>query len=291
MTDLISGPDWHPKKPKQPPPRLSCDTHAHLYGPFSHFPIDRTKGDGPDTSYEQYMDMLGVLGIERAVLVQARDYGGIDPVTVDAIERSQGRIRGVAAMPREALERNLEFLIAKNFCGIRLSSFSPGAVRLDQLETMAPLMKELGWAILIHLTDIEEILDLAPRVRNLSANIVFDHLARVRSPDALTSPGFSTLLTLLRDTDHCWAKICSWYRLSATGSPYDDMTPYARALIEARPERLIWGTNWPHPNSPVAIPNDGELLDQFMDWAGDAATQKQILVDNPALLFGFDQTN
>jgi 2-pyrone-4,6-dicarboxylate lactonase len=288
MTDLINGPDWHPKRPKFQPPPLSCDTHAHLYGPYTRFPIDPAKGDGPDTSYEQYRNMLDVLGVERAVLVQARDYGGIDQVTVDAIERSEGHIRGIAAMPRDAIERHLDFLVEKNFCGIRLSSFSPGAVRLDQLEAMAPLMEELGWATLIHLTDIEEIIELAPRIEKLSANILFDHLARVRSHNTLDSPGFRTLLALLRDTDHCWAKICSWYRLSGSGAPYDDMTPYARALIETRPDRLVWGTNWPHPNSYIATPNDGDLLDQFMNWADDNETRQQILVDNPARLFGFE---
>jgi len=153
---------------------------------------------------------------------------------------------------------------------------------------MAPLMEDLGWAILIHLTDIEEIIELAPRIRKLSANILFDHLARVRSHNTVESPGFQTLLALLRDTDHCWAKICSWYRLSASGAPYDDMTPYARALIETRPDRLVWGTNWPHPNSYVAIPNDGDLLDQFMNWAADEQIRQQILVENPARLFGFE---
>ena len=288
MTDLINGPDWKPKKPKIKPPPLSCDTHAHLYGPFARFPIDPDKGDGPDTSFEQYRAMLEVLGIERAVLVQARDYGGIDPTTVDAIERSEGRIRGVTAMPRDSLENHLNFLVEKNFCGIRLSSFSPGAVRLDQLEVMAPLMEELGWAILIHLTDIEEIIELAPRIKKLSANILFDHLARVRNHNTLDSAEFQTLLSLLRDTDHCWAKICSWYRLSESGAPYDDMAPYAEALIAARPDRLVWGTNWPHPNSYVPIPNDGELLNQFMGWAGDVKTRQQSLVNNPARLFGFE---
>jgi predicted TIM-barrel fold metal-dependent hydrolase len=232
--------------------------------------------------------MLDVLGIERSILVQARDYGRIDPVTVDAIERSDGTIRGIAAMPRDALEKNLEFLVSKKFCGIRLSSFSPGAIRLDELERVAPLMKELGWTTLIHLTNIEEILELAPRVRKLSNNILFDHLARVRGAESINSPSFQTLLDLLRETDHCWAKICSWYRLSVLGPPYEDMSPFAHRLIYTRPDRLVWGTNWPHPNSMVAIPNDGTLLDQFMSWANDENTRQQILVDNPARLFGFE---
>jgi 2-pyrone-4,6-dicarboxylate lactonase len=102
-------------------------------------------------------------------------------------------------------------------------------------------------------------------------------------------PSFQGLLRLLRDRDHVWAKISSWYRLSDLGPPYDDMTPIARALIEARPDRILWGTNWPHPilwDHPM--PNDGDLLDQFMDWVGDDATRRQILVDNPTRLYGFE---
>ena len=287
MTSLINGPDWHPKIPKINPPAKACDTHAHLYGPFSRFPINPENGNGPDTTYEQYRNMLDILGIERAILVQARDYGTVDHVTIDAIERSNGNIKGIAAMPREALEKNIDYLLSRGFCGIRLSSFSPGAVRLDELEKMAPLIKELGWTILLHLTTIEEVLELAPRIRKISCNILFDHLARVRGNDSLDNPGFLTLIKLLQETEHCWVKICSWYRLSAKGYPYDDMTPFAQRLIETRTDRLVWGSNWPHPNSTVEIPNDGILLNQFIDWTDHEETLKQILVKNPEKLFGF----
>jgi 2-pyrone-4,6-dicarboxylate lactonase len=96
------------------------------------------------------------------------------------------------------------------------------------------------------------------------------------------------VLSLLRETDHCWVKLASWYRLSDTGAPYDDMTPIARALIEARPDRVVWGSNWPHPilwDRPM--PNDGDLLDQAMDWCGDEATLRKVFVENPAALYGF----
>tara|TARA_B100000700_G_scaffold294228_1_gene356027 strand:- start:1103 stop:1969 length:867 start_codon:yes stop_codon:yes gene_type:complete len=287
MNSLINGPDWYPKIPKITPPAKACDSHAHLYGPFSRFPIDPENGNGPDTTYEQYRNMLDILGVERAILVQARDYGTVDHVTIDAIERANGNIKGIAAMPREALEKNIDFLLSKDFCGIRLSSFSPGAVRLDELEKMAPLIKELGWTILLHLTTIEEILELAPRIRKISCNILFDHLARVRGDDSLDNRGFLTLINLLQETEHCWVKICSWYRLSASGYPYDDMKPFAQRLIKTRPDRLVWGSNWPHPNSTVEIPNDGILLNQFLDWTDNEETLKQILVKNPEKLFGF----
>lgn len=232
--------------------------------------------------------MLDAIGIDRAVLVQARDYGGIDPVTMDAIARSEGRFRGITMMSPEALDDNAERLVANGFCGIRLSSFSHIQFRPDLLEAFAPRLQELGWVALIHLSSIDEMIDLAPRIQALPINVMIDHMGRSEGGQGVDTPGFQALLTLLRDTENCWSKICSWYRLSKTGAPYDDMWPYAQALIEVRPDRLVWGSNWPHPNSPVEIPNDGRLLNQFMKWAEDDSTRRQILVDNPARLFGFE---
>ena len=288
MADLIHGPDRQPLPPLKPPPRGACDCHAHLYGPFSLFPIDPAKGDGPDTGYQDYRGMLDVLGIDRAVLVQARDYGGVDPVTLDAIARSGGLFRGITTQSPEALDDNLDILVDGGFCGIRLSSFSKTIFGPAMLETYLPRLREIGWVILIHLQNIDEMVELAPRLRSLDVPVVVDHLGRIDGSQPMDHPGFQTLLALLRETDHCWSKICSWYRLSRAGAPYDDMAPFGETLIEVRPDRLVWGSNWPHPNSPVSIPNDGFLLDQLMGWAGDDATRQKILVDNPARLFGFE---
>ena len=288
MAALIHGPDRQPLPPVTQPPPGTCDCHAHLYGPFSKFPIDPDKGDGPDVCLEDYRAMLTVLGIDRAVLVQARDYGSIDPVTLDALARSNGRFRGIAMMSPQALDENKEILAEGGFCGIRLSSFSKTVFNPALLETYLPQIRELGWVILLHLTNIEEMVDLAPRLRRLDVPVMIDHLGRITGSQPIKHPGFQALLALLRETDHCWAKICSWYRLSQVGLPYTDMTQFAQALIEARTDRLVWGSNWPHPNSPVSIPNDGLLLDQMMNWSGDDATREQILVNNPARLFGFD---
>jgi predicted TIM-barrel fold metal-dependent hydrolase len=286
--DLIHGPDKEPRPATIEPPPGACDTHAHLYGPFDRFPIDPAKGDGPDVSAQDYIAMLDTIGIDRAVLVQARDYGGIDPVTLDAIRRSNGRFRGITMLSPEALDRNIQTLVTNGFVGIRLSSFSHVQFRTDLLEEYAPRLAELGWVALIHLDSIDEMFDLAPRIRALPIDVIVDHMGRPRSDQGTNSPGFQALLSLLRDGDNCWSKICSWYRLSETGSPYDDMRPFAEALIDIRPDRLVWGSNWPHPNSPVTIPNDGDLFNQFMEWAGDDSTRRQILTDNPAQLFGFE---
>lgn len=172
--------------------------------------------------------------------------------------------------------------------GIRLSTMLKGAIGTDQLETMAARIKQYGWHIVIHLDKVDEIVELEPRLRQLPVDIVIDHLGRVRGGQGVEQAGFQALLSLLREADNCWAKLSSWYRLSDQGAPYGDMTPLATALIAARRDRIIWGSNWPHPILwDYPMPNDGDLLDQFMGWAGDDATRKQILVDNPATLYGF----
>jgi predicted TIM-barrel fold metal-dependent hydrolase len=124
-------------------------------------------------------------------------------------------------------------------------------------------------------------------LRRLPVPVVFDHMGRVRGSTGTDSPAFRSLLRLVRETDHCWVKICSWYRLSDQGAPYEDMRPYVEALIRARVERLLWGSNWPHPLLKGPPPDDAELLDQFQRWAGSEG--KTILVDNPAKLYGFGE--
>jgi 2-pyrone-4,6-dicarboxylate lactonase len=163
-----------------------------------------------------------------------------------------------------------------------------GAIGTDHLERMAERVRGLGWHLVVHVDQAREIAELAPRLCRLGMDVVIDHLGRVRGGQGVDHPGFRSLLDLLRTTETCWVKISSWYRLSDQGPPYDDMAPLAKALIEARPDRVIWGSNWPHPILwEGAMPNDGDLLDQFMAWAGGEATRQQILVDNPAALYGF----
>ncbi len=153
---------------------------------------------------------------------------------------------------------------------------------------MADRVKGLGWHVVLHVDGVQEIAKLKTTLRRLPIEFVVDHLSRVRGAESVGHPGFQALLQLLNDTEGCWAKLSTWYRLSDQGPPYDDMTRPATALIEARPDRVIWGSNWPHPILwEGVVPNNGDLLDQFMGWAGNEATIRQILVDNPANLYGF----
>jgi predicted TIM-barrel fold metal-dependent hydrolase len=141
---------------------------------------------------------------------------------------------------------------------------------------------------LVHLQHISELSKVASIVPDLPVPCVIDNFGRIRGKDGIEDENFQALLRLFERNENCWVKLCSYYRLSDSGPPsYEDMAPYARAFVDICPDRLIWGTNWPHPHCPVAIPNDGDLFDILFGWIGDEATRQKILVDNPAKLFGF----
>jgi predicted TIM-barrel fold metal-dependent hydrolase len=290
MTRPCPGPDYETRRPKIAPPPKSCDTQAHVFGPADRFPYAEGRGyTPPDCPIESYLRMLATLGIERGVIVHGSAHGSDNRVTLDGISRAPDRLRGVAVVSPDIPDRDLAAMAQGGIRGIRLSTMLKGGFGTEHLERMADRIKGLGWHVVLHVDKAAEIAEIAPRLRRLPVDFVIDHLGRVRGKEGVGNPGFQALLALLREVDHGWAKLASWYRLSDQGAPYDDMTPMATALIAARPDRIIWGSNWPHPilwDRPM--PNDGDLLDQFMGWAGDAATRRQILVDNPARLYGFD---
>jgi len=290
MTRPCPGPDYDIRTPKIKPPSNSCDTQAHVFGPASQFPYAEGRGyTPPDSPIEAYLRLLDTLGLDRGVIVHGSAHGADNRVTLHGIATAPDRLRGVAVVDPAISDNELEAMAEGGIRGIRLSTMLKGAFGTELLETMAARIRDLGWHIVIHLNEVAEIAELAPRLRRLPVGVVIDHLGRVRGGEGTSHPGFQALLALLRDQGNIWAKLSSWYRLSDQGPPYDDMTPLARALIEARADRIIWGSNWPHPILwDCPMPNDGDLFDQFMGWAGDDATRKLILVDNPAMLYGFD---
>lgn len=289
MTRPCPGPDYQTRPPKITPPPLSCDTQAHVFGPTAQFPYAPERGyTPPDAPIASFLRLLDTLGMERGVIVHGSAHGSDNSVTLHGISMAPDRLRGIAVIAPGTPDSELEAMAEGGIRGLRLSTMLKGAIGTDHLERMADRIKHLNWHIVIHVGGVAEIEELEPRLRKLPVDVVIDHLGRVRGGQGVDNPGFQALLRLLRETGTCWAKISSWYRLSDQGAPYGDMTPLAEALISTRADRIIWGSNWPHPILwDYPMPNDGELLDQFMAWAGDEATLKQILVDNPARLYGF----
>lgn len=288
MTKPCQGPDPDPKQPKIAPPPLSCDTHAHVFGPADKYPYPAGRSyTPPDAPVETYASVLNTLGIERSVIVQGGANGTNNLVTKDAIAVLGKNCRGIAVVDPDITDEELSDLDQAGFRGLRLSTHVKGGIGTDHLEALAPRIRKLGWHVLLHLDHADELIDLAPLLKELKIGVVVDHLARVRASAGVQDKAFQALLDLLVNTDFCWTKISSWYRLTDQSAPYEDVQPFVKALIDARVDRLLWGSNWPHPMYQGNMPNDGDLLDQFMVWADDEKTRTQILVTNPAQLYGF----
>ena len=293
MTDALptcQPPDPDTRTPAIKAPPGACDTHCHVYGPRAAYPLAATRRyDPPLCPVEDHRRMLATLGVERAVLVQASPYGTDNSALLDAVAAMAGRYRGIAVVAPDVAEDELARLHAGGVRGVRMSTLPKSRVGPEHMEALAARIKGFGWLVQIHLDQSDHLPALAERFGRLPVPVLVDHFGRVRGGEGIEIAGFQALLDLLRGTENVWAKLCSFYRLSAQGGPaYGDMEAPARALIAARPDRLVWGTNWPHPNHKGEMPNDGDLFDALFGWIGDAAVRKAILVDNPARLFGFE---
>lgn len=282
------GPDRDTRAPAFAVPPGSCDCHAHIFGPRDRFPFSPERSYTPeDCSADQYRDMLATLGFDRGVLVQGGAHGTDNAAMLDAMERLGPRIKGIAVLPPGTPLREREALHAKGVRGFRMSTVVSGGVGFDQLEALAAEAGEMGWHLLLHFHRSEELVAVADRLRGLRCHYVLDHLARIRADEGLDSPAFSTVMSLL-DTDRCWIKLASLYRLSSQPYPHADMLPMIHRVVAARPDRMIWGSNWPHPIHTGPMPNDGDLVDLIPLWVPDAADRQRMLVDNPQALYGFE---
>ncbi len=286
MTKLSPGPDPEPRKPKLPVPPGSCDTHAHVFGPVEKYPYhpDRayTPADAPLAEFER---MLRILGMERAVLVQPSVYGTDNSAQLEAIAAATLEMRGVAVVEADISDRELERLHAAGMRGVRCNLKLPAGLPLDALGSLAERIKDLGWHIQFFM-DVNAFPDLEAMLAALPVDSVIDHIGKVPPEQGMAHPGFQGLLNLLRE-GRCWVKLSGAYRSSKQGSPYADVAPMARMLIETAPERMVWATDWPHPGLEVPVPNDGDLCDQLAEWAPDPEVRRKILVDNPSALYGF----
>jgi predicted TIM-barrel fold metal-dependent hydrolase len=282
-------PDPHPVQPTHRLPPGACDAHCHVFGPADRFPYapDRTYTP-PDAPVEALRALHGRLGISRAVIVHASCHGTDNAVTLDAIRSSNGAYRGVANVRADITDNELADLHAGGIRGIRFNFVRHlgGVPDVAVIDTMVRRIAPLGWHIVLHF-DAEDIPQQQAMLRKITVPFVIDHMGRVRAEHGLEQRPFQMLLQLMRENPLAWVKICGAERVSAGKRPFHDAIPFARQLIATAPERLLWGTDWPHPNISKDMPNDGELVDLFHAFTDDARVQKQILVDNPAALYGF----
>ena len=227
------------------------------------------------------------IGVERAVLVNATPYGRDNTVILDAIAESGGRYRGIGNVDQGMTDRELEVLASGGVEGCRFTFLSRLGGRPDMaaFDRIVARIAPLGWHVDLYL-EAALLDEFAPRLIALPLPYVIDHMGVVDASAGLDQPAFQKLLSLVKRDEKCWVKITGPERITRTGPPFHDAVPFARALIEAAPHRVLWGTDWPHPNVPY-MPNDGDLMDLVPLYAPDAEHRRFLLVDNPARLFRF----
>jgi 2-pyrone-4,6-dicarboxylate lactonase len=285
----IPPPDPDPHPPRAVTlPSHACDAHCHIFGPAARFPFSPDRSyTPPDARIEDFERLQARLGLSRAVFVQASCHGTDNRAMVDALRRGAGRYAGVAMVDDTFTLDDLAELHAAGVRGVRFNFVAHlgGAPELDHFWRVVGRVDRLGWHVVLHF-DAHDLPAHAELLDRIPCPFVIDHMARVDATAGLDQPPFQALLRQLRD-ERCWVKISGAERLTADGAPpYADVVPFARALVAAAPDRVLWGTDWPHPNVRH-MPDDGDLVDLLADMAPDEATRHRILVDNPERLYDF----
>ena len=286
-------PPREPSRPAIAPPPKACDTHAHVFGPASQFPYaDDRSYTPPDAPLAKYLGMLDTLGLARGVLVQGSAHGRDNAAMLDALARHPERLRGVAVADADTPTAELRRWAALGVRGLRFNLFFRGGalhyrggVPLSAARALAPVMAELGWHLQLWI-DVKDLPDTIPVLTSLGLPVVIDHMGRTDARAGTSSPGFQSLLRLVGDGG-CWVKLSGAHRLSMQAPDYAEVRPFHEALLRANPDRLMWGTDWPHPRIEGDMPDAGRLLDLFQQWTPDQATRRRILAANPARLYGF----
>jgi len=291
----IACPLAQPKKPRIAPPPGAWDAHAHIFGPADRFPYAPGRGyTPPDAPVETYIALLDHLGFAHGLIVQGNAHGYDNRVLLDALARYPQRLRGVAITDTRISPATLSEWHALGMRGLRFHLFSdagrPGYVRgvgLDVFEVFRAAMRELGWVMQLF-CDWRLMGEVAATLRDISREmpVVVDHMLNISAARGVGDKNFQALLRLAGE-GYVHVKLSAAYRLSAQYPDYADAKPFHDALVCANPERLLWGTDWPHPSIlPEVMPDDGHLLDLFADWTPDAEMRRRILVETPERLFG-----
>jgi 2-pyrone-4,6-dicarboxylate lactonase len=284
------APDPDTRTPRFKAPANACDAHCHIFGPAQRYPYapDRTYTP-PDAPLSRFKELQATLGLSRAVLVNASCHGRDNSVIVDAIAQSHGKYRGVANADESFTEAQFRRLHTQGFRGVRFNFVKHlgGVPDMDELRSVLARIAPLGWHVDLHF-DAGDLLQFDPLLGSLPVPFIIDHMGRVPTAQGLEQPPFKQLLKLLRTNERCWVKISGSERIASLGPPFTDAVPFAQALIAAAPERILWGTDWPHPNISRHMPNDGDLLDLIPLMLPDRALQQQVLVDNPHRLYQFE---
>jgi 2-pyrone-4,6-dicarboxylate lactonase len=289
--------DWYagPSKPRFEVPEGAVDSHCHVFGPGAEFPFAAMRKYTPcDASKEQLFGLRDHLGFARNVIVQATCHGADNSAVVDALRAASGRARGIATVKRSISDAELQALHAAGIRGVRfnfvkrLVDFTPK----DELMEIASRIAKLGWHVVIYFeaVDLPELMDF---FTSLPTTIVVDHMGRPDVTRGVDGPEFALFIDFMKTHNNVWSKVSCPERLSVAGPPalhgeqhpYRDVVPFAKAIVETFPDRVLWGTDWPHPNLKSHMPDDGLLVDFIPRIAPTPELQRKLLVDNPMRLY------
>ena len=285
--------DWlvfhqNPSKPAFKVPPGAVDAHCHVFGPGDVFPYAPERKYTPcDAPKEKLWALRDHLGFTRNVIVQATCHGADNRALVDALAHSGGRARGVATVKRSVTDHELHALHAAGVRGARFNFVKRlvDALPKDSLAEIAARIAPLGWHIVIYF-EAQELPELYDFFTSLPGTVVVDHMGRPDVTKPVDGPEFELFLKLMRENPNFWSKVSCPERLSQTGPDgYEDVVPFARHLVETFPDRVLWGTDWPHPNMKSHIPDDGKLVDYLPKIAVTEELQRRLLIDNPMRLY------
>jgi 2-pyrone-4,6-dicarboxylate lactonase len=287
MADPAPSFKANPRKPRLALPPGSCDSHFHVFGPQPRFPFAAERSYTPtcDAPKETLFALHRHLGIERGVVVQSAAHGFDNSAAADLLAANRA-YRGIALLAPATATGELRRLDAQGFRGVRfhyMGHLGEGE-RIDDVLAMAKRLAELGWHLQIHLEGAR-IAELSPALARSPVPVVIDHMGRVDASQGVAHPHFRALLRLL-EHPHVWVKVSGSERISRQRSPWPDAAPFARQLVREFGERVVWGSDWPHPNL-AEVPDDGELVDLIAAMAPSEAERLALLVDNPRRLYGF----
>jgi 2-pyrone-4,6-dicarboxylate lactonase len=293
----MTRPCLGPEKVRTPPsfeiPAQACDCHMHVFGPYDAFRLgDDRSYTPPENDANALLGHLDELGLDRGVIVTATAYGTDNSSTISVLKQAPDRLRGVAVLAENVTDSELDEMTDANVRGARVNLFRHqghsyrGGASLRSLRALAPRLLERGWhaQVWIHVDDIPEV---EPELKMLGLEIVIDHMGRIHGNEDRSRPGFQRLCRMLRE-GQAWAKISGADRNTVQGAPYDDIAPIALDLLAANPDRIVWGSDWPHvAYYEGRTPDAGQLLNLLEKWLPEPRLRQQVLASNPAVLYGF----
>ncbi|MGB0608532.1 MAG: amidohydrolase family protein [Paracoccaceae bacterium] len=292
MSKQIMDPDWlefhpNPKKPNFQLPKGAVDAHCHVFGPSPEFPFAPERKYTPcNAGKDKLFELRDYLGFERNVIVQATCHGTDNSAMVDACRTAGDLARGVASVRADITANELGEMheagvraVRFNFVK-RLVDATPREVFLE----IAGKIQEFGWSTVVYF-EASDLADLQPFLQQLPGIIVVDHMGRPDVTKGVDHPDFQRFMDLMSGNENIWSKVTCPERLTVAGPPYEDVVPYYKAIVQEFENRVLWGTDWPHPNMKSHMPDDGALVDYIPQIAETSSQQQKLLVNNPMRLY------